>query len=124
MRPARQETAEERLARFFRRNGYLRMPNPARRKEERSKYKKGYEVRLVLRSEGELEEARELLVQTGFKPARPFRKVRRLIQPIYGKRAVEQFLWRVGGTAGKRALRRLRRLTTPRSRRRPPQGAS
>jgi hypothetical protein len=85
------------LAEFYQRNGVVRRPNSARRKKEKQRYHKGYEVRLVAFSEDELATIRDLLRQAGFaKLGRPFRKIHRLIQPLYGKAAVAQFLALVG----------------------------
>jgi hypothetical protein len=80
-----------RLAQLFQRNGYIRVPQEARRRELGPRYKKGFEVRLVLKSEEELEEARHLLEQAGLKAGRPFKKFKEFAQPIYGKRAVDLF---------------------------------
>ncbi len=89
---ANRESAENRLAQFFKRNGYIRKPNQKRKKElEQNKYKKGYEVRLVASSEDELAEIRDLVIQVGFKPARPYKKNKQIVQPIYGKPAMEYF---------------------------------
>jgi hypothetical protein len=83
---------EARLAYFFHRNGYLRLPDQARRRQEGSrKYKKGYEVRLVARSEVELKQMTSLLRQVGLKAGRPYQKGKQKVQPIYGKQAVERF---------------------------------
>jgi len=81
------------LAYFFTRNGYVRAQNTKRLKEEGpGTYKKGAEVRLVARSEDELELMRDLLDQAGFKAGRPFRKGNQYCQPLYGKQAVDRFL--------------------------------
>jgi uncharacterized membrane protein affecting hemolysin expression len=81
------------LKQFFQRNGYVRMADKKRINElGRQRYKKGYEVRLVATNEDELVEIRRLLEQLGFKPGKPFQKKRQIIQPIYGKEAVEWFL--------------------------------
>ncbi len=80
-----------RLAQLFQRNGYIRVPRDERRRELGPRYKKGWEVRLVLKSEEELEEARRLLEQAGLKPGSPFRKSKQWAQPVYGKKAVDFF---------------------------------
>ncbi len=56
------------------------------------KYKKGYEVRLVVKTWREVMRIRQLLHCVGFKAGRPFKKHSRIVQPIYGKAAVEWFL--------------------------------
>ena len=86
-------SADFQLKQFFRRNGYVRLPNSERREQLGSqKYKKGYEVRLVAKMPGELRHIRSLLRQAGFKAGNAFFKGKQIIQPIYGKAAVEWFL--------------------------------
>ena len=91
------QTPQERLKFFFERNGYLRFPDPIRQDEEgHTKYKKGYEARLVAHDDTELAEIRSLLEQTDFKLANSHVKANRHIQPIYGKEAVERFCKMIG----------------------------
>ncbi len=86
-------TALRRLAKLFRRNGYVRWQNTRRlSKEGYSGYKKGDEVRLVAGTRQELAEVRRLLRAAGFKPGRPFRKANQYRQPLYGRVAVARFL--------------------------------
>lgn len=85
------EEPEIALRQFFQQHGYVRVADKER-KEQGAKYKKGCEVRLVARTESELMLIRHWLEQVGFKPGKPFRKHNRLVQPIYGKAAVEWFL--------------------------------
>jgi hypothetical protein len=86
------ESPAIRLKQLFRLNGCVRVPNRKRIKRlGRQKYKKGYEVRLVAATRQELKQIRQLLRQIGFKPAKPFRKARRIAQPVYGKAAVKWF---------------------------------
>lgn len=80
------------MKRFFRQHGYVRVTNLDLREELGQKYKKGYEVRLVAVSQRELTWLRRLLKQAGFKPGKPFQKHSRIVQPIYGREAVEWFL--------------------------------
>jgi len=86
------ESAEALLRQAFRRSGYVRVVDKARRKEMGHKYKKGYEVRLVVKTRDELMRMRQLLRRVGFDPATSFLKHSRIVQPIYGKAAVEWFL--------------------------------
>lgn len=89
--------AIRRLAALFHANGYVRRPNPDKKAARESHgYHKGYEVRLVLVSERELDEARGLLTALGFRLASPHAKGNQFRQPIYGKAAVERFLALVG----------------------------
>ena len=89
---ATKESPEAMLRQFFRRGGYVRVVDRARRKEIGPLYKKGYEVRLVVKTRDELLEVRRLLRAVGFTPAATFRKHNRIVQPIYGKAAAEWFL--------------------------------
>ncbi|HXG44452.1 MAG TPA: hypothetical protein VNJ71_06785 [Gemmatimonadales bacterium] len=77
----------------FDRPGYVRAANLTRRKEVGSeRYKKGWEVRLLARDTRELAEVRRALAAAGFRPGRPFKKHKQIVQPVYGKAAVEAFL--------------------------------
>lgn len=80
------------LSALFRRNGYVRRPNPDRRAAEPREYKKGYEVRLVADSKAELKEIKRLLLAAGLEPGRPFAKANQWRQPLYGREAVSKFL--------------------------------
>lgn len=71
---------------------YMRRPNPERQQEGYRHYKKGWEVRLSVKSLDDLEMVRRLLVESGFETGRPFRKQSRWVQPLYGRDAVERFL--------------------------------
>jgi len=83
--------AKSRLLEFFQRNGYMRFPNMKQRKNNPN-YKKGHEVRLVLYSLDELDEVVRLLERVGLSGGRPFQKNQQVVQPIYGKEAVDAFL--------------------------------
>ena len=85
--------ARARLSELLERNGCVREPDLAHRKKVGCRsYKKGWEVRLTLKTRAELAEARRLLRLVGFSPGRPFDKADQVIQPVYGRLAVEQFL--------------------------------
>ena len=94
--------AIRRLRELFYRNGYLREPNEHQKfvGREHGTYHKGYELRLVVSSEQELEEVRRLLDRLAFKLAAPHRKGKLFRQPVYGKEPVERFLALVGGPPG------------------------
>jgi hypothetical protein len=85
------DQARRTLARLFQRNGVIREPNAQRRQREKARYKKGYEVRLIAFSRQELATIRRSLERAGFPLARSFVKVRRFVQPVYGRKAVEEF---------------------------------
>ena len=78
------------LRKFFRQRGCVRIADEERKLQD-PKYKKGCEVRLVAKTESELMQIQHWLIDVGFKPGKHFRKNSRLIQPIYGKDAVEWF---------------------------------
>ena len=84
-------SAQTKLADYFTRNGYYRIPNEERKLLDGQIYKKGYEVRLVAMNDRELINIQSLLKKCGFSIARPFSKGMLKIQPIYGKQAFLQF---------------------------------
>jgi len=89
-----QTQPEALLAQLYQRHGYMRVPNETRRKEEGSKYKKGYEIRLVAKTQREIAMLRRLLRRAGLKGGKPFKKHNRWVQPIYGKQAMDRFrMW-------------------------------
>jgi len=81
-----------RLAKLFRQNGYVRMPNPERRAAERSAYKKGWEVRLVAPDAAGAEAIVALASELGCCPGAPFAKGKQVVVPLYGLDAVDAFL--------------------------------
>jgi hypothetical protein len=83
--------AKEALRKIFQRNGYIRVPRDERRRELGARYKKGWEVRLILKSPEELDEAGRLLASVNLQPGRPFMKSRQYALPIYGRKAVDFF---------------------------------
>jgi hypothetical protein len=85
-------SARKQLLEFFNRNGYIRYPDlKIRKKAGCMKYKKGWEVRLTAKTDKELDLIRNLLDKVGLKKGKPFKKEKSIIQPIYGKQAVEWF---------------------------------
>lgn len=84
------------LREFFERNGYLRSPDRARRKKESATYKKGYEMRFPARDARELREIRMLLRRVGVNVGRSFEKHRWIVQPVYGKKSVQELCERLG----------------------------
>ncbi len=88
----RATSAFRRLAHFFARGGCVREPRPARFGEGSQRYKKGWEVRILVDNHGDLVEVRLLLTAIGLTPARPYRKYgERFVQPVYGLTAAELF---------------------------------
>ena len=79
------------LVEFYRRNGYMRVPNQALREDAPRAYKKGYEIRLVARSQRELSTMRRLLRQVDLRPGKPFPKHNQWVQPVYGRDSMDRF---------------------------------
>lgn len=84
-----------RLGRFFQRNSYCRRPDADRQQEGHRSYRKGWEVRLVLKDVDEVGLVSTLIRRVGLNPGKAFQKGRKWIVPIYGEEAVTSFLeWR------------------------------
>jgi hypothetical protein len=79
------------LVEFYQRNGYMRVPNLALRTDAPRDYKKGYEVRLVAKSQRELSTIRRLLKLVELRPGKPFPKHNQWVQPVYGRDALDLF---------------------------------
>lgn len=79
------------LVEFYRRNGYMRVPNETLREDAPREYKKGYEIRLIARSQRELTAMRRLIRQVDLRPGKPFPKHNQWVQPIYGRGAMDLF---------------------------------
>jgi hypothetical protein len=86
-----EESPEALLKDFFDKYGYVRVFNPQRKEELGDHYHKGHEVRLVARDENEAAELRRLILLVGLKPGNAYKKHSRVVQPIYGKAAVDWF---------------------------------
>jgi hypothetical protein len=85
------KAAIKQLRYFLLRNGCLRSPNTVQRKNKGQTYKKGYEIRFTAMNENELSLIRLLLIKANYKLGRPYVKVNRFIQPVYGKKYYEEF---------------------------------
>jgi hypothetical protein len=90
------------LARSFERCGYIRRVNPLRRRRDDQSYKKGYEVRFAVSGEAEAQELQRLLKAVKLRPGKPYPKHQRIVQPVYGRAAVE-FIVRLLPKGSKRA---------------------
>ncbi len=91
--PTIPKSVAHKLVYLFNRNGYVRQQDKKRWKAEgTSNYKKGSEVRLLVKTEDELAELQELLARAHFVFGTPFYKGAQYCQPIYGKQQVERFL--------------------------------
>jgi hypothetical protein len=80
------------LAEYLRANSYARVPNQERREEGWSAYKKGYELRIVVKTQDDVKRVRRLLQDAGIHPGKPFRKAQQWVQPVYGRQAVNSLV--------------------------------
>jgi hypothetical protein len=83
--------AQEELVRLFLRNGCIRHPKPERLKEGHRNYKKGYEIRWTALNRDEEFTIIRMLSKLGFKHGKPFKKVNRIIIPVYGLDSLTEF---------------------------------
>ena len=79
------------LVRMFLRNGVFRRPNKKRMKEGSKHYKKGYEIRWTAFNKGEEILILQKLNKLGFKHGKSFKKVNRIIIPVYGYDSTMEF---------------------------------
>jgi hypothetical protein len=71
----------------FENGGYCRVRDPFRQAEEGQRvYKKGYEVRLPVRTKREARTLAAALKAWGIHSGKPFAKSRSFILPVYGKK--------------------------------------
>lgn len=80
------------IADYVRANSYARVPNTERQDEGWMAYKKGYELRIVVKTHDDLKQLRRLLLDAGIQPGKPFRKAKQWVVPVYGKQAVNQLI--------------------------------
>lgn len=69
--------------------GYVRVRNLARIRDR--DYRKGWELRLIVPL-AEFDHVRDLIEQAELRLAKAFMKKQQLIQPVYGKEAVTEYL--------------------------------
>lgn len=81
----------KKLAGYFNRNGYFRIPDPKMQKKKKSDYKKGYEIRFVAKDKKELSEMKSLLKEAEMKAGKPFNKFNQYVLPVYGKEKYLRF---------------------------------
>jgi hypothetical protein len=82
------ETTATTLKDYVRANSYARVPDEERQEEGWSSYKKGYEMRIVVKSQAEVRNLKRLLSEEKIKPGKPYRKAQQWVLPVYGKEAV------------------------------------
>jgi hypothetical protein len=81
------------LARFYRRNAYVRWPRLERVDQETAdQYKKGVELRFSAFTPEEAEYIMRLLDRVGIRHGRPFAKGSHQRIPVYGQQRLERFL--------------------------------
>ncbi|MFN3872307.1 MAG: hypothetical protein ACK4R9_04840 [Ignavibacterium sp.] len=78
------------IAEYFKRNGYFRLPNDKPQKKKTTA-KKGYEIRFVAKDKKELSEMKSLLKKAGLMPGKPFDKFNQFVLPVYGKEKYLRF---------------------------------
>lgn len=80
------------LRRLFARTGYIRHRSTDQLETHgTTRYRKGSEVRFVLRTDAELHRVRRWLTLIGLTPAKPYTLPGRVVQPVYGESAVRVF---------------------------------
>ncbi|WP_337866040.1 hypothetical protein [Ignavibacterium sp.] len=82
------KTVVKKLAEYFVRNGYLRLPKETPKTKKSQGGRKGHEIRFVANNKSELKELKKLLAEADFKSGKPFDKFNQIVLPVYGK---EQF---------------------------------
>ncbi len=80
------------LAEYVRANSYARVPSTDRQDEGWTTYKKGYEMRIVVKTQDDLKKLRRLLVEADIQPGKAFRKAKQWVVPVYGKAQVTELL--------------------------------
>ncbi len=80
------------LTDYIRANSYARVPDETRQEEGWSAYKKGYELRIVVKTQDDLKHVRRLLQEANIKPGKAYRKAQQWVQPVYGKQAVNSLV--------------------------------
>lgn len=80
------------LADYVRANSYARVPDETRQEEGWTAYKKGYELRIVVKSQEDLKRVRRLLQDARIKPGKAYRKAQQWVQPVYGKQPVNSLV--------------------------------
>ncbi len=80
------------LTDYLRANSYARVPSETRQEEGWGAYKKGHELRIVVKTPDDLKKVRRLLQDASIKPGKAYRKARQWVQPVYGKQAVNALI--------------------------------
>jgi hypothetical protein len=68
-----------------------RVPNYKRRENEKSEYKKGYEIRISLKDIEEIRKIKAILNGKEIGTGKPYGKNKRMVLPIYGFKNTEEF---------------------------------
>ncbi len=77
---------------YLRANSYARVPDEDRQDEGWSSYKKGYELRIVVKTQTDVKNVKRLLADAKIKPGKPYRKAQQWVLPVYGKESVSQLV--------------------------------
>jgi len=81
----------KKIAEYYQRNGYLRLPKDKPKTKKSTASRKGYEIRFVAKNKSELKELKQLLTYAEFKTGKPFEKFNQIVLPVYGKKQLERF---------------------------------
>lgn len=81
----------KKIAEYFVRNGYFRIPDEKPAKKKKVVAKKGYEIRFVAKDRKELSEMKSLLKEAGLEAGKPFDKFNQFVLPVYGKEKYFRF---------------------------------
>lgn len=79
------------IAEYYKRNGYLRLPAEKSGKGNKSAGKKSYEIRFVAKDKKELSELKSLLKEAQLEAGKPFDKFNQFVLPVYGKEKFFRF---------------------------------
>lgn len=89
--PKVKKAVAKKIAEYFVRNGYLRLPDEKPSKKKKTVTKKGYEIRFVAKDRKELSEMKSLLKEAGLEAGKPFDKFNQFVLPVYGKEKYLRF---------------------------------
>lgn len=80
------------LVQYLRDNSYARVPDETRQEEGWSAYKKGFEMRIVVKTHDDVRKLRRLLQDASIKPGKAYKKAKQWVQPVYGRAAVNSLV--------------------------------
>lgn len=81
---------------------YVRKPASDRAEEGTSVYKKGWELRFVVKTSAEMPKVQRAVKANGFTPGKGFEKANQYVVPVYGRAAVLFFEKHLNGLSSGR----------------------